>query len=101
MSAQNEITSLILAIVDARDFMSYQLSRAHGYITRKEYNNAIKKYKESIGKEGDDILVTRCKILYELFGNCLDIDIICTCLKCDFVQAFRVYREVKHKTSNK
>ncbi len=96
MDKNKIIGDLIKAILDQRDFMSYQLSHANGCMSERDMDEICEKYctKNTLS---DDELFERAKVAKELLGDKLDCDNLSIMLKCDVERTMKIMMKIMEK----
>jgi hypothetical protein len=95
MTDKNKITGeLISALLDQRDFMSYQLSFASGYVSHKHMKEIRQEYLKK-NTMSDEELIERAKVAKELLGDKLDCDNLSIMLKCDIERTKKIMEKIK------
>ena len=80
-------------LLDARDFLGYQLSHAHGCMTDEQFSELSQDYL-SLVQRSDDELTRRTAALVTLLGDRVDSDTVAVAFKCDLDQASRALTTV-------
>ena len=83
----------IVALLDAREFLGYQLTHAQGAIDDAELDDIADKYLRQ-DSWSDDELANDVAALAEIISDRLDADVISTVFACDPIQAQRVLKRV-------
>ena len=87
MPPTNEVArNAILALLEARDFVSYQLSHANGGMSNEQLEEIAQKY--CCPSSWDPtVLQDHVRVLHDLIGDRLDADVVSTVFQCSFEEA--------------
>jgi len=83
------IREVIVALLDARDFLAYQITHAKGHMTDKQLDEIATQYLKCKTYTIED-LKKRVDVLRSLIGDKVDVDVISTVFQCDYKQAIEV-----------
>lgn len=91
------IQEALEAMLDARDFLGLQLSHAQGTITDEAFEeHALPHLKRQIENEYGPSLVHRARVLAAVLpAGRLDADCLSILLRCDFLVAQQLVREIR------
>lgn len=84
------VRSLLRALAENRDFLSYQFSNASGLISDAQLDARAEEVFSKIGLEGDEDLLPRIVILFDALREELDTDVAAAALGCGLEQAERL-----------
>lgn len=93
IEGSNVARKAIIALLDARDFLAYQLSHANGSIDDAELDRIADQYLRH-ETWNDQALATEVAELAELIPDRLDAEVVSTVFACDPEQASRVLVQV-------
>jgi hypothetical protein len=85
---------VIGALLDARDFLGYQLSHANGCMSEVDLNEIADRHL-TVRSCTDAELARKTIILAGLIPGRVDVDVVATVFRCEIVQAGRVLRDLE------
>jgi hypothetical protein len=88
------IREVITALLDARDFLGYQLAHANNCMTDKQLDEIAEQYLKRKTYTIED-LRERIRVLKSLIGDRVDADVISTVFRCDYEKVYKAINEKK------
>jgi len=88
------VREALLRLLDARDFLGYQLARANGAISGVEFKKIAKRYLREPGKTDADQLREKVHVLTQLIGERVDSDTVAVAFHCHLDEAEAALRHV-------
>ena len=80
-------SEVVHALLDARDFLGYQLARAKGRLSNEEFREIAKKYMVTRRYTDPDELASKTLTLVRLIGARADSDTVSTVFNCEIDEA--------------
>jgi hypothetical protein len=83
------LCDVVLSLLDAREFMAYQLSYANGCMAQERYDEIVSRFLGDYRYMSDQTLASKCAVLYAFIPERLDSDVVAAAFKVEATQAAR------------